>query len=357
MSNNPHNIIAQIQKEHDTIAKRIRENATLMEQSTLEVERLQQRNVQVSSQIKRVEENFETLPRQDIKVAYEDAIDAKTRLLTMRCQLEKLQENQAQLEHLQDLLSRLLDVLGSVNLPTAGGDAKKQGPQLGLAGETIIRIVQAQEQERQQLANSLHDGPAQSLTNFILQAEVCQRLMSKDPDRANEELDNLKGAASNTFQKIRDFIFDLRPMMLDDLGLIPTLRRYTENFQNKTSVEVNMNVAGEEKRRLPKHTEVMAFRSIQNLLALSAQKLNSKSIRLTLDVDIDAVRAVLEDDGIGFDPLVDLDPDQGFSDIQVLNDLRERIELVEGTLQIFSEEGTGSRFEINVPIFEDIPRL
>lgn len=356
MSNNPQSVIAQIQKEHDTIARRIRENTTLMEQSTLEVERLQQRNVQVSSQLKRVDENFETLPRQDIKVAYEDAIDAKTRLLTMRCQLEKLQDNQAQLEHLQDLLSRLLDVLGSVNLPSAGGE-KKQGPQLGLAGETIIRIVQAQEQERQQLANSLHDGPAQSLTNFILQAEVCQRLMSKDPDRANEELDNLKGAASNTFQKIRDFIFDLRPMMLDDLGLIPTLRRYTENFQNKTSVEVTMNVAGEEKRRLPKHTEVMVFRSLQNLLAISAQRLKARSIRLTLDVDIDAVRAVLEDDGIGFDPLVDLDPEQGDSDVQVLNDVRERIELVEGTLQIFSEEGTGSRFEINLPIFEDIPRL
>ncbi|MCI0709131.1 MAG: histidine kinase [Chloroflexi bacterium] len=356
MSNNPQSVIAQIQKEHDTIARRIRENVTLMEQSTLEVERLQQRNVQVSSQLKRVDENFETLPRQDIKVAYEDAIDAKTRLLTMRCQLEKLQDNQAQLEHLQDLLSRLLDVLGSMHLPSAGGE-KKQGPQLGLAGETIIRIVQAQEQERQQLANSLHDGPAQSLTNFILQAEVCQRLMSRDPDRANEELDNLKGAASNTFQKIRDFIFDLRPMMLDDLGLIPTLRRYTENFQNKTSVEVSMNVAGEEKRRLPKHTEVMVFRSIQNLLAISAQKLKASSIRLTLDVDIDTVRAVLEDDGIGFDPLVDLDPEQGDSDIQVLNDVRERIELVEGTLQIFSEEGTGSRFEINLPIFEDIPRL
>lgn len=118
-----------------------------------------------------------------------------------------------------------------------------------------------------------------------------------------------------------------------------------------------MNFAGEEKRRLPKHTEVMVFRSIQNLLAVSAQKLGSKSIRMTLDVDIDEVRAVLEDDGIGFDPLIALDPEQGDSDVQVLNDLRERIELVEGTLQVFSEEGTGSRFEINLPIFEDIPRL
>ena len=81
----------------------------------------------------------------------------------------------------------------------------------------------------------MHDGPAQSLTNFILQAEICQRFFDRNPDKAAEELENLKNDASMTFQKVRDFIFDLRPMMLDDLGVVPTVRRYTESFRRKTT--------------------------------------------------------------------------------------------------------------------------
>ncbi len=351
-----HEIIAQIQEEYDNMSKRIRENSQLMEQSQLEVDRLQQRNVSISSQIKRVEEAFDTIPRQDIKTTYEEAIDARTRLLTMRSQLEKLQEGQNQLEHYQDILGRLLESLGGFDLPGQDGGSGSTR-QMGLAGETIIRIVQAQEQERRQLANSLHDGPAQSLTNFILQAEICQRLAQVDVERANAELTNLKEAASGTFQKIRDFIFDLRPMMLDDLGLIPTLRRYSENYQNKHNITVNLTVAGEEARRLPRYTEVMVFRSLQSLLTVSQQHLKATEIKMTVDVDLNEIRAVVEDNGHGFDPVVDLDPNQGDHDVQALNALRERIELVEGSLGIFSAEGEGSRFEVNLPIFDDQPSL
>lgn len=351
-----HEVIAQIQSEYENMAKRIRENTQLMEQSQLEVDRLQQRNVSISSQIKRVEESFDTIPRQDIKATYEEAIDARTRLLTMRSQLEKLQEGQNQLEHYQDLLGQVLEALGGIDLPSQDGGAGASR-QMGLAGETIVRIVQAQEQERRELANSLHDGPAQSLTNFILQAEICQRLAQVDAERANAELNNLKEAASGTFQKIRDFIFDLRPMMLDDLGLIPTLRRYAENYENKHNISINLVVAGEESRRLPRYTEVMVFRSLQSLLSVSQQHLKATEIRMTVDVDLNEIRAVVEDNGQGFDPVVDLDPNQGDHDVQALNALRERIELVEGSLGIFSADGEGSRFEVQLPIFDDQPSL
>lgn len=357
MSDAPNDVIAQIRQEYESIKRRMRENESLMEQSQHEVDRLQQRNVSINSQIRRVQENFDTLPRQDIKVAYEEALDAKQRLLTMRCQLEKLQEGQSQLGHYHDLLENLLELLGDVNLPSQNQGQQAGRPQLGLAGETIIRIVQAQEQERRELANNLHDGPAQSLTNFILQAEVCQRLFERDPDRANSELNNLKSAASNTFQKIRDFIFDLRPMMLDDLGLVPTLRRYSDNFANKMEVTVNLNVLGEESRRLPRHTEVMLFRSVQSLLGISVRQLKAKNIKLVVDVGDTEVRAVLEDDGQGFDPMVDLDPEQGDSDVQVINTVRERIELIKGIFDVFSAEGEGSRFEIRLPILDEIPEM
>src|SRR5205823_5117940 len=129
----------------------------------------------------------------------------------------------------------------------------------------IVRIVEAQEAERQRLTRQMHDGPAQSLTNFILQAEICQRLFDMDPSRARTELVGLKGAATTTFQKIRDFMFELRPMMLDDLGLVPTVRRYLDSFETKTGVQTELSLTGSE-RRLPPHTEVTVFRAVQELL-------------------------------------------------------------------------------------------
>ena len=85
----------------------------------------------------------------------------------------------------------------------------------------IVRVVEAQEAERQRLSRQIHDGPAQALSNFILQTEIAMRLFDIDTERARAELQSLKTSATSTFQKVRDFIFDLRPMMLDDLGLVP----------------------------------------------------------------------------------------------------------------------------------------
>jgi two-component system sensor histidine kinase DegS len=350
-------MLAQINNEVEMLARRIRENTSLIEQSRLEVSRLQQRQVQLDSQLQRVKESLDTLPRQDIRIAYEEAGESNRRLLTMRAQLERLQEGQAQLEHYHDLLKNLAEVLTEANLSMGGAGGQAQRQTMGLAGETIVRIVQAQEQERRELANSLHDGPAQSLTNFILQAEICQRLAQIDPARANEELTHLKDAASSTFQKIRDFIFDLRPMMLDDLGLIPTLRRYCENYANKHNVTVDMKTTVEENLRLPRYSEVMMFRGVQSLLTISTQALRARQISVVINADNFEVRGTVEADGEGFNPAVELDHSHGDSDLQALNALRERVELVEGTLRIFSAEGESSRFDIVLPLFEQEPDL
>jgi nitrate/nitrite-specific signal transduction histidine kinase len=95
----------------------------------------------------------------------------------------------------------------------------------------------------------MHDGPAQSLTNFILQAEICQRLFDRNPDRAAEELNNLKTVASGTFQKIRDFIFDLRPMMLTTC-LIPPCGA-TRSLQGKSGMASTSTAWGRTAARIP----------------------------------------------------------------------------------------------------------
>jgi two-component system sensor histidine kinase DegS len=156
-----------------------------IEQTQLVVDRDQQRNADLAAELRTIHENLETLPRQDIRNKYEEALDARFRLTTMRGQLEKFQTAREYLEKEQGLLSQLVAKIQGAEVIAAADDGRKQ---VAAGSVNIVRIVQAQEDERKRLALQIHDGPAQSLTNFILQAEICQRLFDRNPAKAAEEL-------------------------------------------------------------------------------------------------------------------------------------------------------------------------
>jgi len=342
-------LISEVRTEYERMSARLRELQTIIDQSQAEVKRLQTRSIDINTNLKRIEESIDTVPRSDIKTIYTAALDTRTRLLTMQGQLDKVQQDRTQLDQFSQTLKHVLDMLQGISAlptpaptgPSANGDA--------LSGTVIVRIVEAQEAERQRLARQMHDGPAQSLTNFILQAEICQRLFDRNPDRAVEELGNLKSAASSTFQKVRDFIFDLRPMMLDDLGLAPTIRRYTESFGEKSNIEVHLNIVGEERRRIEAHAEVTMFRGIQELLGYARDISNAAKIELMLDISGDHIRTTATFNGKPIDETEATVENNSSSKMFGLNTLRERVELVGGTMEMSGTEGDTNRVEIALP--------
>lgn len=332
--------------------KRVRDKLTELkvqiDQTHLVVEREQQRNNDVFTELRAIQDNIDTVPRQDIKQKYDEAIEARFRLTTMRGQLEKFVSTREQLEREQSLLRDMLQRMQGIDiLPANNGDEPKDtGKSLN-----IVRIIQAQEEERQRLARQMHDGPAQSLTNFILQAEICQRLFDRSPARAAEELDNLKTVAGVTFQKVRDFIFDLRPMMLDDLGVVPTVRRYVDSFREKNDIEIKLDIFGDE-RRLATHREVMIFRGIQELLLLARDYANPTEISVRLDVGNTVVKIAVQDNGRGFDVEAALNGEEGYQDprVQSLITLKEKFELIRGTVSMVSNETDGTIVRLELPV-------
>jgi two-component system sensor histidine kinase DegS len=204
-------------------------------------------------------------------------------------------------------------------------------------------LVNAQETERQRLSRQMHDGPAQALSNFILQTEIAMRLFEIDAAQAKDELNNLKTSAMSTFQKVRNFIFELRPMMLDDLGLVPTVRRYADAFKEQTSIDVSLTVTGNE-RRLEPYLEVMLFRAIQELLGNGARHSQATQVKILLDMGEERIRVSVDDNGRGFDPEV---IQQGTS--LGLKLIRERAEMLGGNFEIDSAVGRGARIAFAVP--------
>src|SRR3990172_3327278 len=323
--------LEQVRKEHKEIGM-------LVEQSQGEVEKLGQRNASIAATVKQIEANFDTMPREDIRSTYEAAQDTQQRLFTMRGQLEKLESDQNNLQRFANFLNSMLSTLEGRS-PDEIGDLE------GAKGSVIEQIIEAQEEERRKISRQMHDGPAQALANFILQAEIALRLFDNDPTKAREELNNLKASASSTFSHVRDYIFDLRPMMLDDLGLVPTVRRYTEAIKDKTGLAMTTVVTGTE-RRLEPHREVLVFRAIQELLGNVREYAQATQVKVTLDIDDRQVRAAVEDNGKGFDP-AGLQPKDGEGRGLLL--LRGRIEQVGGTIDFDSQPGKGSRVSITVP--------
>jgi two-component system sensor histidine kinase DegS len=339
-------IITLLTEEMNTIKRKLGEIKAQVDQQQLMVDREQQRNVDVVAELQNIHNNLDTVPRQDIRDKYEEALSIRSRLGTMRGQLEKFQSTYDQLQKDQQLLSQVLGKVQGVSTISSGRD----GEEIGKPSMNIVRIVQAQEDERQRLARQMHDGPAQSLTNFILQAEICQRLFDRNPERAAEELGNLKTSASVTFQKVRDFIFDLRPMMLDDLGVVPTVRRYVNSFKEKNDIQVELEIAGEE-RRLESHREVMLFRAIQELMGHARDYAASNQIKVRLDMSGNRIKVLVEDNGRGFDAEDAFSGEGTHNDprVQGLITLKEKYELVEGGVVVDSGESEGTTVRLELP--------
>ena len=122
-------------------------------------------------------------------------------------------------------------------------------------------VLAAQEDMRREIARAMHDGPAQSLTNIVLQAQIVERLLDRDPTQAKTEIEQLKDMVQHTLDATKTFIFDVRPMVLDDLGLVPTLRRVARDRGRRSQVPIEFESYGAD-RRLPMDVESALFRLI-----------------------------------------------------------------------------------------------
>lgn len=347
-SNPRDEMIESLNREVTGIKRRLGEIKDQIDSMQTSVEREQNRYTSIATETRSIKENLDTTPREDIRDKYEEALDVRFRLATMRGQLEKFEANYEYLTKQQQLLQ---EVLSNIQGFDSFDDMQEENENESGVFD-IIGLIRTQEEERERLARAMHDGPAQSLTNFILQAEICQRLFDRNPDRALEELGNLKANASKTFQKVRDFIFDLRPMMLGDLGVAPTVRRYVESFREKNDIEVSLDVLGDE-RRLETYREVMIFRGLQDIMAMARDYANPTELQITLDMSGSSWKVGIEDDGRGFEAenIFDGGEDEGYSDARVeqLKMLSSRWQMIGGSIDVSSDETAGTRIRMELP--------
>jgi len=210
------------------------------------------------------------------------------------------------------------------------------------------QILRAMEEERKRIARELHDETSQSLTTILVSLDVIEKQL---PDNCSEEVAGrvrfTREIAQRTLDETRRLMFDLRPSVLDDLGLIPALRWFINQRVQPRGLQVEFQASGLDVR-LPDELETALFRIVQEALTNTVKHAGAQRVSVSLSRQAGAIAAVVQDDGRGFHPvhLVSKDAkDRGLG----LFGMQERAALVGGAVQMDSAPGKGTTVRVTVP--------
>ncbi|MBI3805152.1 MAG: GAF domain-containing protein [Nitrospirae bacterium] len=210
-------------------------------------------------------------------------------------------------------------------------------------------IVNIQEEERRRIAQELHDEAGQVLTGIKMNLEWVEKELNPAETAIKERIEAVKTQVGKIMEELRRLSYDLRPAILDELGLVPTLRWYIEEYNKRTRTAVHLQTSGLQKR-LSAKTEILLYRIIQEALTNVAKHAEAESVVLSLEKKDVHVHLYITDDGKGFEVkrYFSSSP-MGRRGLGILG-MKERVELAGGTFFIDSDPGQGTRISIKVPI-------
>lgn len=352
ISEQSRNNYEQLKQELDMVKQEI---GILIDKNDLlekQVQRSKQRLVVVSK-------NFANFSEEQIREAYEVANLYQVELTLMMEKEKQLRDKRDDLERrlraLYSTIERANHIVNQVNvvIQYLTTDLKDVGialEQARMKQEFGIRIIAAQEEERKRLSREIHDGPAQMMANVLMRSGLIERTFrEKGIDSAINELNDLKRTVRNALSEVRRIIYDLRPMALDDLGIVPTLKKYLSTVMDyNEGINITFQSIGEEKRISSGH-EVAIFRLIQECVNNALKHGKPKEINVKIEWARNDINVVVKDNGKGFD--TNEKREQSFGIIG----MTERVDLLEGKIEIHSviNSGTVVIFKIPYPTTED----
>ncbi len=213
------------------------------------------------------------------------------------------------------------------------------------------KIIDAEGEARKKLARDLHDGPTQSVAAIAMRLNYTRLLMEREPEKVKEELEKLEALARRTTKEIRTMLFTYRPVILETQGLVAAVEHYLRQLEGESGLVVHLEAA-DLNDRLNTEIEGVAFSIIEEAVNNARKYAQARNIWVRLGFEDDLFVAAVEDDGRGFDVAEVLDSYAQRGSLGLIN-MRERAELVEGTWNIESAIGQGTKVTLIVPLPEE----
>ncbi|WP_093044013.1 sensor histidine kinase [Thalassobacillus cyri] len=339
----------EFEKLHNELQETKRQVISLIDEG----DKLEQQVRFSRMRLSEVSKYFNQYSEEEIREVYE-----KTHKLQMDLSVKR--EKEKQLRERRDDLDRRLKNLDST-VQRAEGLVSKISVVLNYLNEDFrqvsealedakekqefgLQIIEAQEEERRKLSREIHDGPAQMLANVMIRSDLVDRTFrERGVEEALAEIKSVKQMVRSALYEVRRIIYDLRPMALDDLGIIPTLKKYLNTVEEyNEGLQVLFTNLGKE-RRLDSKYEVALFRLVQESVQNAVKHAEATEIQVKVELKSKAAILVIKDNGKGFDTKVKKDKSFG------LVGMRERVDMLEGDLTIDSKLGQGTVVIIQIP--------
>ncbi|MFT8872897.1 MAG: histidine kinase [Sporolactobacillus sp.] len=301
-----------------------------------------------------VSKAFDRFNEADIRAAYEKANAVQSSLAAaremerqMRVRRDELERRFVQIGVTIDKADRLTGQV-TIVLNYLTGDLRQVGEVVASAREQRIlalKIIEALEEERKRLSREIHDGPAQTLAQVLIGMDIVERVGKKQGAQAAEaELRKYRHMVKDALAEVRRIIYDLRPMSLDDLGLVPTLEKYFHRLASDfPQLDIDFQCAGKEKRLLSK-IESALFRVIQEAVQNVCIHAHAGYALVRLEYRPNAVTILVKDNGKGFNQAEEKTDRYG------LIGMKERVALLDGELSIRSMLNKGTTVMAKIPI-------
>ncbi|WP_430790945.1 sensor histidine kinase [Virgibacillus flavescens] len=346
------NISEASRNEYELLTQELLETKNQVIEHINNGDKLEQKVRFSRKKLSEVSKYFERYSETEIRQVYENTH-------TMQTDLAMLQQKERALRERRDDLERRLLVLDqtieraeglaskiTVILTYLNDDFKQVNELIENAKEKHefgLKIIEAQEEERRKISREIHDGPAQMLANILMRSEIVDRTFRDgNMDDVRKEISSMRKMIRSSLYEVRRIIYDLRPMALDDLGLVPTLKKYIANVAEYTGLNIEFIPIGSERRFNQKY-EVAFFRLVQESVQNSIKHADATNVVVKLEIKEKQLMMIVKDNGRGFD--INKKNDNSFG----LIGMRERVDMLNGSFKLNSVINQGTAIFISVP--------
>ena len=366
--------IYETAKDEVAQSRKVLEDLKFQARQTIErVDALAVQEQQAKQELVTVSSNFSDYSEERIKERYDAVKEVQVALAVERDKEKSLREQRDKLElrlrrlmlmlqQAEHLALAIGSVLSYLSTQVSGVLWKMEAVQKDkLVGARIIKAV---EEERYRMSRELHDGPAQDLANLIFQTSICEKLVDYDPEEAKKNLQVMRQEVRDCLSAVRQVIFDMRPMALDDIGLAAALQQLVSKLEARGVVAADFQLDGKPVQ-LSKYVEIAAFR-----IANVAHHAGTKMARVRVLYTKTALSILVEDNGKGFDPEAPVPAEEpigredGATEAAAegeapqmlpemshfgLVNMQERAKIIGAEFSVTSKPGKGTRVHLRIP--------